>query len=103
MSTHVEPSTSDGEGLEETIEDSKILWDCFNRFVANVEDLEGDPVDAIQTNYHEEEPPSRCRGKEVCIDAARVAQNEAKGGFVVRVLVFRWIDGSENPKHGPKY
>ena len=77
-------------------------WNGANSWIANVDDLEGGPIYAVEDYEHEEKPPCWCAREEVGVDAARVLEHEAKGGFVVTVLVLSRIDEAEEFEHAPE-
>lgn len=77
-------------------------WDGRHGGVADVEDFEGGPVDAVQDYEHEEQPPGGRGGEEVCVDAARVLEDEAQGGFVVGVDFVGGVDEAEEFEHAPE-
>ncbi len=55
---HVEASASDGERLEETIEDSEAHGDRVGDRVAHVQDIKSHPINAIKYHEGSDEPPA---------------------------------------------
>lgn len=70
--------------------------------VADVEELEGGPVDAVEENDHREEPPGLVGREEVGVDAAGVLEDEAEGGFVFGVGFWGGVDEGEEFEHCPE-
>lgn len=79
-----------------------MFGDGIGGWVADVEKFEGGPVDAIEDDDHEEEPPGLCAWEEIGVDAARVLQDEADGGLLFGITVFRGVDQGKEFEHAPE-
>lgn len=77
-------------------------WDGFDGCVADVEEFKGDPVDSIEGDDREEEPPGWGAGEEVRVDAPWVEEDEAEGGFGGAVDGGVGVDEAEDFEHGPE-
>jgi len=88
--------------LEEPVEDAEVFGDGVCGGIADVEELKGSPVDAVEDYDHEEEPQGWLGGKEVGVDAAWILEDEAESGFGFAVDCWGGVDGAEEFEHCPE-
>ena len=98
----VETAGAHGEGLEESVEHTVVGGYAGCRGIADVEQLEGGPVDAVEDYYHEEEPPGWLGGEEVGVHASWVLEDEAESGFPFAVDFWGGVDEAEELEEGPE-
>ncbi len=79
-----------------------MFGDGIGGWVADVEELKGGPVNTIEDDDHEEEPPGLCAWEEISVDATWVLQDEADGGLLFAITVFGGVNQSEELEHAPE-
>jgi hypothetical protein len=87
--------------LEQPIQNTILFWDYIDRRVSYIEHFKSNPVDAVEADDHEEQPPGGCRWEEVGVDATRVPEDEAESGFGFWVLGFEGVEEVDEFESGP--
>jgi hypothetical protein len=99
---YIKPPGTDSKGLEKSIQDAEMRRDRRRSWIADIQEFESCPVDAVENYDHEEKPPSWGAREEVCVDSARIAEDEAEGGFVFWKGVWGGVEEAEEFEEGPE-
>ena len=70
-------------------------------WIADVENLEGSPVDSIESDDHKQKPPGVLAGEEVGVAASRMIKQESESSSTL--APYFTIETLDDLQHGPHY